>query len=137
MPINLNYGSIINRAINKTPPFEGINKQSDKGFKDAVLWESILSFKKQNKRENVILYSNDKMFNNSLKDEYMMEFNEHLQIVKSEEELRKYLSKLVDNKGVTFEKETDTYRKIRSYLLKIKLGRSAPSLGCQTLLQKC
>lgn len=44
MPIASNdrFESIINRAFSKLPPFEGKDKRSDKGFKDALLWESCL-----------------------------------------------------------------------------------------------
>ena len=38
---NQRFDSIVDRAFEKKPPFEGKDKKSDKGFKDALLWESI------------------------------------------------------------------------------------------------
>lgn len=69
-PSDLCFKRIINRAFEKIPPFEGKDKTSDKGFKDALLWESILEYKDKHPNENIILYTNDKMFNDDLKAEY-------------------------------------------------------------------
>lgn len=41
---NQRFDSIVDRAFEKKPPFEGKDKKSDKGFKDALLWESIFEF---------------------------------------------------------------------------------------------
>lgn len=74
-PQNEVLHSIINRSIEKRPPFEGQDKISDKGFKDVILWESLLEYKNNNRDERIILISSDKIFteNNNqkvLKDEY-------------------------------------------------------------------
>lgn len=44
MLLNNRFESIVNRAFSKLPPFEGKDKKSDKGFKDAFVWESVLEF---------------------------------------------------------------------------------------------
>lgn len=44
-PDNEKLNKIILRAIEKLPPFEGKDKQSDKGFKDVVIWETIKEYK--------------------------------------------------------------------------------------------
>lgn len=60
-PIKLH--SIIQRALDKRPPFEGKAKQSDKGFKDVVLWESLLEYPYENQRiGKVFLITNDSIF---------------------------------------------------------------------------
>lgn len=77
-------GSVLNqtieRALDKRPPFEGKEKKSDKGFKDVILWESLLKYKCENPTQYIVLVSNDNMLKkeNSLKDEYYTRFKETL-----------------------------------------------------------
>ena len=51
---------MIQRAIKKDPPFEAKEKESDKGFKDALIWESLKEYKKKNVKDTIVLYSKDK-----------------------------------------------------------------------------
>lgn len=46
---------IVERALNKEAPFEGKDKKSDKGFKDALIWESILEFAEENEGKYIFL----------------------------------------------------------------------------------
>ena len=62
---------IVERALNKEAPFEGKDKKSDKGFKDALIWESILEFAEENDGD-YIFFTADKGF----KKELQMEFKE-------------------------------------------------------------
>lgn len=41
------FNSIIDRAINKDKPFSGKDKESDKGFKDVLQWESMIEYAKK------------------------------------------------------------------------------------------
>lgn len=41
------FNSIIDRAINKEKPFSGKDKESDKGFKDVLQWESMIEYAKK------------------------------------------------------------------------------------------
>ncbi|MCB6435872.1 PIN domain-containing protein [Thomasclavelia ramosa] len=67
------FESIIDRAFNKNPPFEGKSKKSDKGFKDALLWESILEFTFNHLNSKILYYSKDNAF-----DEFLLkEFSEY------------------------------------------------------------
>ena len=52
---NSRFKSIINRAFSKLPPFEGKDKKSDKGFKDALLWESVLEFALKHPKSKIIV----------------------------------------------------------------------------------
>ncbi|MDD3416145.1 MAG: PIN domain-containing protein [Lachnospiraceae bacterium] len=70
LPTKERYTSIIERAFKKKPPFEGKGGQADKGFKDALLWESVLEYAANNKDINIILYTKDKIFNEELEKEY-------------------------------------------------------------------
>lgn len=68
------FESIIHRAIQKMAPFEGKTKESDKGFKDVVIWYSILSYAKSNPGEYIFI-TNDGIFHNSFR-ELKTEFEE-------------------------------------------------------------
>lgn len=86
------FESIVQRAFEKRPPFEGKEKKSDKGFKDALLWESILEFVSTHPCSNIIYYSKDNVFDDFL----IKEFEENhsaavLNICKNEDEVRTQL----------------------------------------------
>lgn len=63
------FSNIVNRALNKKAPFEGRDKKSDKGFKDALIWESILEFASENEGEYIFI-TNDKGFQQDLIKEF-------------------------------------------------------------------
>lgn len=89
---NSRFRSIIDRAFRKRPPFEGKDKKSDKGFKDALLWESILEFALNQPKSKIIYYSKDNAFGEFL----LREFSEvvaksSLFICKNENEVRQCL----------------------------------------------
>lgn len=55
------YMNIINRAVNKKKPFVGGDKgDSDKGFKDAIQWETILEYSKNVKSTYFVLVTGNK-----------------------------------------------------------------------------
>lgn len=61
IPINVNcFSYIIERAINKNKPFCGKEKESDKGFKDVIQWESIVSYAMKSKNKKFILFTKNK-----------------------------------------------------------------------------
>ena len=65
------FNKIISRAINKEKPFSGKDSESDKGFKDVILWESILEYAKKSQSEKYILVTKNKNdFPLQLKDEF-------------------------------------------------------------------
>ncbi|MBJ6364544.1 DUF4935 domain-containing protein [Staphylococcus hominis] len=63
------FNKIINKSIFKLPPFEGKTSQSDKGFKDALIWETILEFAQINPGQYYFLTA-DKRFEDKLKKEF-------------------------------------------------------------------
>lgn len=71
IPSNDRFKGIIQRAFDKFPPFGGKEKNSDKGFKDVLLWESILEFTLSHKEAKIIFYTKD----NGFKDILIEEFN--------------------------------------------------------------
>ena len=94
MPIASNdrFESIINRAFGKLPPFEGKDKRSDKGFKDALLWESVLEFALKHPKSKIIYYSKDNAFGDFLLGEFMENImDSSLSICKNESEVKTQL----------------------------------------------
>lgn len=86
---NSRFKSIINRAFSKLPPFEGKDKKSDKGFKDALLWESILEFSLTHRNSKIIYYSKDNAFGEFLLNEFAENVSDSsLFICKNESEVK-------------------------------------------------
>lgn len=99
---NNRFDSIVNRAFNKLPPFEGKDKKSDKGFKDALLWESILEFAANHSNSSIIYYSKDNVFDEFLAKEFCeSKMDSSINICKDENEVKKQLE--------TWAKEIDKY----------------------------
>lgn len=81
-PPNEALQGLIQRVISKLPPFEGKDKESDKGFKDALIWESLLDYKRRNTKDILVLYSKDKRITDSLLEkEYSEIFNDEIHMV--------------------------------------------------------
>ncbi len=72
-------GRIIKRVLRKAPPFSCAKGESDKGFKDAVIWESVLEYKEAHPNEQIILVSKDKLMTcDRIRKEYEDRFGEEL-----------------------------------------------------------
>lgn len=94
LPKNEKFESIIERAYSKRPPFEGKEGKSDKGFKDALLWESIIQYRESN-NVGMILYTKDKMFNAELKEEFENVFSsDSIYILNDESKIDKILNEV-------------------------------------------
>lgn len=98
--INVNSGKdtfnkIIEKSINKKPPFEGANKKSDKGFKDVLIWESLLNYANNNPG-NYYFYTKDKGFSSILIEEFSQLTNE-CTIEFIDENNKHILNNLIDN----------------------------------------
>lgn len=90
---NSRFESIVNRAFSKLPPFEGKDKKSDKGFKDALLWESVLEFALNHKNSKIIYYSKDNAFGEFLIKEFAENISDStLSICKNESEVKAQLN---------------------------------------------
>jgi len=88
-PQNETLESIIKRAVLKKAPFEGKSKESDKGFKDVILWETILQYKREHATDTVILFSGDgRICDVSLEDEYRSLFNDTIFLIKKDGNLK-------------------------------------------------
>lgn len=108
--------SIINRSIKKRPPFEGQDRQSDKGFKDVIIWESILDYKRRNPDSTIILFSGDgRLTDESLATEYENEFHSRIELIQRRndndnrplyEAVSRLIPRLMPQKGVQSITET-------------------------------
>lgn len=108
-PPNEALQGLIQRAVSKQPPFEGKDKESDKGFKDALIWESLLEYKKRCAKDVLVLYSKDKRITDSfLVKEYKEIFNEEIHMVFREDpnSHKKLLDKLRELSDVEEERAT-------------------------------
>jgi len=56
------FNKIIDDALEKRPPFEGKEKKSDKGFKNVLIFYSIISYAKEHSG-NYYIFTNDTIFN--------------------------------------------------------------------------
>ncbi len=82
-PDNNVLEGIIKRALAKRPPFEGKDKESDKGFKDVIIWESVIAYKKAYASDVIILCSRDgRLCDNLLKEEFRDLFDEEIHLLK-------------------------------------------------------
>ena len=79
---NISLQNLLNRAINKKKPVVGENGNSDKGFKDAVLWESIIEYAKKSENTKFILFTkNIQDFPKALEDEFKDITNKKIEIL--------------------------------------------------------
>lgn len=119
LPTKDAFESIVQRAFNKLPPFEGKNKKSDKGFKDVLLWESILQYKQNNINNKIVFYSNDNIFKEYLEDEFQNIFKDEIEITKNEEEILKILKQISkeNDKYLYIKDDIAELEEIRKYLV--------------------
>lgn len=74
---------VLDRAYKKTPPFPK-NEKSDHGFKDTVLWISIMNYFKDNGEDEIIFVTEDKGFvknQDELIEEFKRETNKSIKIM--------------------------------------------------------
>lgn len=76
--------TIIDRANRRLPPFSAAKDASDKGFKDCLLWLSMLSYFKDNGEDEIIFVTDDKSaFRNNteyLQKEFQEETGKNIEI---------------------------------------------------------
>lgn len=68
--------AIIDRANKRLPPFSAAKDASDKGFKDCLLWLSILSYFKDNGESEVVFVTDDKSAFRNQTEALKKEFHE-------------------------------------------------------------
>ena len=61
---------VLNRLYKKLPPFLSIDGASDKGFKDSLIWISLLKYFKKNGEDDIIFVTNDNGFRKNVEGLY-------------------------------------------------------------------
>ena len=114
------FQSIVNRAFEKRPPFLGENKVSDKGFKDALLWESILDFTSKHEKADIIFYTKDNGFKNDLTVEFAQYFPDaSVTICSNEDEIKtklELIAKEIDEYAYIPESEPNEFESLLVWL---------------------
>ncbi len=70
------FPMVLDRVFKKVPPFSPADGASDKGFKDTLIWLSLLEYFKSNGENEVVFITNDKGFRNN-SDVLCREFKEY------------------------------------------------------------
>ncbi len=111
--------SIIQRALDYKPPF----KQNGKQFKDALIWESILSYPHIKDFEKIILFTDDKGFT-GCDGEFKTRFKKYFSIIGSEPEIEVQLDSdykiFIENQSFVRFSKTDYFRSIIEQQIKGK-----------------
>lgn len=103
IPNDNRFKGIVQRAFDKAPPFGGKEKNSDKGFKDVLIWESILELTISHKNANILFYTKDNGFKEVLTEEFHELYPDAvISILSSEEDIKTTLEK--------WAKEIDIYK---------------------------
>lgn len=120
IPKNINlFENIINRAIHKQKPFLGEEKESDKGFKDALLWECIIDYANKSSAMKFILMTKNKNdFPKNLEEEFNELTGKSIKIYYDIYELQDTI--LEDNNLINT--STLTFDKLKQYELKDKIN---------------
>lgn len=106
------FDKILCKALKKEPPFEGVEKKSDKGFKDAVIWQSLIEFSIQ-AGGSYIFYTNDNIFLNNkryLCKEFDTSEYRKIEFLKNIDEIQQYILKELELNSTLnkyFERITD------------------------------
>jgi hypothetical protein len=80
---------LINKAIKRKKPFYKKDNEVDSGFKDSILWESILEFASGNRYDKYFFLTNDSDFEDaSLRKEFSLITGKEISIVKEVSELK-------------------------------------------------
>lgn len=120
MPVckNEHFSSIVDRAIQKKPPFEGADGKADKGFKDVLIWYSMLDFATKCTGEYFFI-TNDNIFQGENKKELIKEFRERtgckLHICRNVEDILADVRVTVSKKPID---SVDVNYKIREIILR-------------------
>ncbi|MGI6434975.1 MAG: PIN domain-containing protein [Syntrophomonadaceae bacterium] len=69
------FSKILDRVFKKVPPFLSFDGASDKGFKDSLIWLSLLEFFQSNGEDDIIFITNDNGFRKNT-DALCKEFSE-------------------------------------------------------------
>lgn len=80
--------SMLNRVLRKEKsPFSDSGKFKDAGFKDNIVWESLLHYEKLTEYDKVIFITADNDFKPNCIDEFKLKWNKHIKFLKTPSEI--------------------------------------------------
>ncbi len=90
--------SLINRVFSKkSAPFIKSNSQKDRGFKDALIWESIISYFEIKKFDTIFFLCKDNGFNNQCKEEFLNKFSgKNFELMNNQQNCKQTISNLAN-----------------------------------------
>jgi len=105
--------SISKRGLLKRKPFHVSDKHSDYGFKDVIIWQSILEFRKIKDFDKVFLIAVDNGFDSSCVEEFKEKYKCGFEICKDHtnviEEIKKDIEDNNSDKGAKFRKKINNF----------------------------
>ena len=117
IPSDGRFKGIVRRAFDKAPPFGGKEKNSDKGFKDVLLWESILEFVLSHPNAGILFYTKDNGFKEILVEEFRMAHPQaSIVICSTETEISDELNKWAKNIDIYSYQPIKTYPENRALI---------------------
>ncbi len=126
-PDNLVLPKLIKKVINKDKPF--YKNEADSGFKDAILWESLLKYAKEHPNERYILLTNDNALkDDSLKSEFESETHTKLEIKENLADVKSFLQEVI-NQNKDFNEILNLYKNNYIFFYNFIL-RHLPEIKC-------
>ena len=102
------FQNIVNRSLNKMAPFIQTGNHSDYGFKDALIWETLLAYDSMNDYTDVFLFCRDKGFSTECITEFNHKYPQiEFKIIGSTEHLISHLEEL--SESIELEKDFEQY----------------------------
>ena len=93
---------VLRRAIERRSPFRGSKNSPDIGFKDVMIWESILNYRNYGKYDKVIFFTADSSFDEKCEAEFESKLRKEIVITPLMESLQTEIEKdyasLIQNK---------------------------------------
>lgn len=93
---------VLRRAIERRPPFKMGKNSADIGFKDVMIWESMLNYGGYDRYDKVILYTGDSGFNEKCIEEFESKVHKELVITplmaRLQAEIEKDYAPLIESK---------------------------------------
>ena len=127
------FEEIVERALNKEPPFEGVKGKADKGFKDTVIYYSLLSYAKTNPGEYIIVTKDNRLKETSLKSYFRRITGKELKVFEELEHIRDEIANYstdvtIDEVEITFCPQKEYYRGNPSFETKMVIKITKPKI---------
>lgn len=139
------FEKVIKRAVDKKAPFKKVKSASDGGFKDVIVWESLLNYKDIDDYDKIIFATNDGGFDGNCKAEFSDKCNKHFKIFTATSqiisELENDFADYLENKKIYDFAEEDYFRDYIDEQLKAKknimIGNQEYTIKSYEIIDPC